>query len=79
MDITIKIGKGTVRIFESSFYKSFTNGTLPIMVALQALRITGKLLQLLQFCGNNPFTLVERYKTCFVDIDPKTGNLDPEK
>lgn len=58
----------------------FTNGTLPIMVALQALRISGEVI-------TTPYTFVATthslwwngIKPVFVDIDPKTGNLDPEK
>jgi len=58
----------------------FTNGTLPLMVALQALRITGEVI-------TTPFSFVATthslwwngIKPVFVDIDPKTGNLDPEK
>lgn len=42
----------------------FTNGTLPLLIALQALRITGEVI-------TTPYS--------FVDIDPATGNLDPDR
>ena len=58
----------------------FTNGTLPLLTALQALRITGEVI-------TTPYSFVATThsiwwagcKPVFVDIDPKTGNLDPEK
>lgn len=58
----------------------FTNGTLPLITALQALRITGEVI-------TTPFSFVATthslwwngIKPVFVDIDPVTCNLDPEK
>lgn len=58
----------------------FTNGTLPLITALQALRITGEVI-------TTPFSFVATshsiwwngLKPVFVDVDPKTGNIDPEK
>ena len=58
----------------------FTNGTLPLLTALQALRITGEVI-------TTPYSFVatthSRWwagcKPVFVDVDPRTGNLDPEK
>lgn len=58
----------------------FTNGTLPLLTALQALRITGEVI-------TTPYSFVATThsiwwagcKPVFVDIDPKTGNLDPDK
>ena len=58
----------------------FTNGTLPLLTALQAMRITGEVI-------TTPYSFVATThsiwwagcKPVFVDIDPKTGNLDPEK
>lgn len=57
----------------------FTNGTLPILTALQALRVTGEVI-------TTPFSFVATThaiwwngcKPVFVDID-STGNIDPEK
>lgn len=58
----------------------FTNGTLPLITALQAMRITGEVI-------TTPFSFVATthslwwngIKPVFVDIDPKTCNLDPNK
>lgn len=58
----------------------FTNGTLPLLTALQAMRITGEVI-------TTPYSFVATThsiwwagcKPVFVDIDPCTGNLDPEK
>lgn len=58
----------------------FTNGTLPLITALQALRITGEVI-------TTPFSFVATthsiwwngLKPVFVDIDPETCNIDPEK
>ena len=58
----------------------FTNGTLPLMTALQALRITGEVI-------TSPYSFVatthsiwwNNCKPVFVDIDPNTGNMDPDK
>lgn len=58
----------------------FTNGTLPLITALQALRITGEVI-------TSPYSFVATthslwwngIKPVFVDIDPATGNIDPDK
>lgn len=58
----------------------FTNGTLPIMVALQALRITGEVITTpYSFVATTHSLWWNGIKPVFVDVDPKTGNLDPEK
>ena len=58
----------------------FTNGTLPLITALQALRITGEVI-------TTPFSFVATthsiwwngIKPVFVDIDPSNCGLDPDK
>ncbi|MDR3258493.1 MAG: DegT/DnrJ/EryC1/StrS family aminotransferase [Fusobacteriaceae bacterium] len=58
----------------------FTNGTLPLITALQALRITGEVI-------TTPFSFVATthslwwngIKPVFVDIDPITCNINPDK
>lgn len=58
----------------------FTNGTLPLITALQALRITGEVI-------TTPFSFVATthslwwngIKPVFVDIDPRTCDIDPDK
>lgn len=62
------------------FISLFTNGTLPLITALQAMRITGEVI-------TTPFSFVATthalwwngIKPVFVDIDPETCNLDPDK
>lgn len=58
----------------------FTNGTLPLITALQALRITGEVI-------TTPFSFVATthsiwwngIKPVFVDIDPSNCGIDPDK
>lgn len=58
----------------------FTNGTIALVTALQALRITGEVI-------TTPFSFVATTHSLFwnglapvfVDIDPNTCNLDPDK
>jgi dTDP-4-amino-4,6-dideoxygalactose transaminase len=58
----------------------FSNGTLALVTALQALRITGEVI-------TTPFSFVatthslwwNNIKPVFVDIEPSTFNIDPEK
>lgn len=62
------------------FISLFTNGTLPLITALQAMRITGEVI-------TTPFSFVATthslwwngIKPVFVDIDPVTCNLNPDK
>lgn len=58
----------------------FTNGTLPIMVALQALRITGEVITTpYSFVATTHSLWWNGIKPVFVDVDLKTGNLDHKK
>jgi len=58
----------------------FTNGTLPLITALQALRITGEVITTpYSFVATTHSLWWNGIKPVFVDIDPKTGNLDPNK
>ena len=58
----------------------FTNGTLPLITALQALHITGEVI-------TTPYSFVATTHSIwwngaapvFVDVDPTTGNIDPDK
>ncbi len=62
------------------FVSLFTNGTLPLLTALQALDIKGEVI-------TTPYSFVATthaiwWNGCtpvFVDIDPSTGNIDPAK
>ena len=58
----------------------FTNGTLPLITALQALRITGEVITTpYSFVATTHALWWNGIKPVFVDIDPATGNLDPGK
>ncbi len=56
----------------------FTNGTLPLITALQALRITGEVITTpYSFVATTHALWWNGVKPVFVDIDPSTGNIDP--
>ena len=58
----------------------FTNGTLPLLTALQALRITGEVITTpYSFVATTHSIWWNGCRPVFVDIDPKTGNMDPER
>ena len=58
----------------------FTNGTLPLITALQALRVTGEVITTpYSFVATTHALWWNGIKPVFVDIDMKTGNLDPDK
>ena len=58
----------------------FTNGTLPLITALQALRITGEVITTpYSFVATTHSIWWNGCRPVFVDIDPKTCNLDPAK
>jgi dTDP-4-amino-4,6-dideoxygalactose transaminase len=58
----------------------FTNGTIALVTALQSLRITGEVITTpYSFVATAHSLLWNNIKPVFVDIDPETFNLDPEK
>ncbi len=58
----------------------FTNGTLPLLIALQALRVTGEVITTpYSFVATTHSIWWNGCKPVFVDIDPATGNMDPDK
>lgn len=58
----------------------FTNGTLPLITALQALRITGEVITTpYSFVATTHSLWWNGIKPVFVDIDPATGNIDPDR
>lgn len=65
---------------EVPYVSLFTNGTLPLLTALQALRITGEVITTpYSFVATTHSIWWNGCKPVFVDIDPKTGNIDPDK
>lgn len=58
----------------------FANGTLALVTALQAMRITGEVITTpYSFVATAHSLLWNGIKPVFVDIDPQTLNLDPER
>ncbi len=58
----------------------FTNGTIALVTALQALRITGEVITTpYSFVATAHSLLWNGIKPVFVDVDPNTLNLDPTK
>ncbi|MBR5167424.1 MAG: DegT/DnrJ/EryC1/StrS family aminotransferase [Salinivirgaceae bacterium] len=58
----------------------FTNGTLPLITALQALRITGEVITTpYSFVATTHSIWWNGLKPVFVDVEEGTGNIDPEK
>ena len=58
----------------------FTNGTLPLLTALQALRISGEVITTpYSFVATTHSLWWNGIKPVFVDIDPATGGIDPDR
>ena len=58
----------------------FTNGTLPLITALQAMRITGEVITTpYSFVATTHSLWWNGIKPVFVDIESTTGNIDPDK
>jgi len=75
-----KLEKALCEYLGVDYISLFSNGTLALITALQALRITGEVIV-------TPFSFVATthaiwwngIKPVFVDVDPVTLNLDPDK
>ena len=58
----------------------FTNGTLPLITALQALRIQGEVITTpYSFVATTHSIWWNGIRPVFVDVDPNTGNIDPDR
>jgi dTDP-4-amino-4,6-dideoxygalactose transaminase len=58
----------------------FTNGTLPLITALQALNISGEVITTpYSFVATTHSIWWNGIKPVFVDIDPATGGIDPDR
>ena len=58
----------------------FTNGTLPLITALQAMGVKGEVITTpYSFVATTHSLWWNGIKPVFVDVEEKTGNLDPEK
>ena len=75
-----KLEEELAKYLKVPYLSLFTNGTLPLITALQAMRLTGEVI-------TTPFSFVATthslwwngIKPVFVDIEPETCNLDPSK
>ncbi|MDR0560165.1 MAG: DegT/DnrJ/EryC1/StrS family aminotransferase [Prevotellaceae bacterium] len=75
-----KLENALAEYLKAPFVSLFTNGTLPLITALQALRITGEVITTpYSFVATTHSLWWNGIKPVFVDIDPKTCNIDPEK
>ena len=75
-----QLEKALAEYLKVPFISLFTNGTLPLLTALQALRITGEVITTpYSFVATTHSIWWNGCRPVFVDIDPATGNIDPEK
>lgn len=75
-----ELEKALCEYLDVPYVSLFTNGTLPLITALQALRITGEVITTpYSFVATTHSLWWNGIKPVFVDIDPTTGNLDPDK
>lgn len=75
-----ELEKALCEYLKVPYISLFTNGTLPLMCALQALRITGEVITTpYSFVATTHSLCWNGIKPVFVDIDPETCNLDPNK
>ena len=75
-----ELEKALAEYLKVPYISLFTNGTLPLITALQALRITGEVITTpYSFVATTHALWWNGIKPVFVDIDPKTGDMDPNK
>ena len=75
-----ELEKSLCEYLEVPYISLFTNGTLPLLCALQALRITGEVITTpYSFVATTQSLWWTGIKPVFVDIDPETCNINPEK
>ena len=75
-----ELEKALAEYLKVPYISLFTNGTLPLMVALQAERITGEVITTpYSFVATTHSLWWNGIKPVFVDIDPTTCNIDPSK
>lgn len=75
-----ELEKALVEYLEVPYISLFTNGTLPLIVALQVLEISGEVITTpYSFVATTHSLLWKNITPVFVDVEEKTGNMDPEK
>lgn len=75
-----QLEKALAEYLKVPYVSLFTNGTLPLITALQALRITGEVITTpYSFVATTHSIWWNHCKPVFVDIDPQTGNMNPDR
>lgn len=75
-----QLEKALCEYLKVPFISLFTNGTLPLLTALQALRITGEVITTpYSFVATTHSIWWNGCKPVFVDIEESTCGIDPEK
>ncbi len=75
-----ELEKALCEYLKVPYISLFTNGTLPLITALQAFRIMGEVITTpYSFVATTHSLWWNGIKPVFVDIDPSTGNIDPDK
>ena len=75
-----QLEKALAEYLKVPYISLFTNGTLPLLTALQALRVTGEVITTpYSFVATTHSIWWNGCRPVFVDIDPATGNMDPNK
>lgn len=75
-----QLEKALAEYLKVPYVSLFTNGTLPLITALQALRITGEVITTpYSFVATTHSLWWNGIKPVFVDINPDTGNIDPDR
>lgn len=75
-----ELEKALCEYLKVPYISLFTNGTLPLITSLQALRITGEVITTpYSFVATTHSLWWNGIKPVFVDVDLATGNIDPDK
>ena len=75
-----QLEKALAEYLKVPYISLFTNGTLPLITALQALRITGEVITTpYSFVATSHSLWWNGIQPVFVDVNPVTCNLDPGK
>lgn len=75
-----ELEKALAEYLDVPYLSLFTNGTLPLITALQAMRITGEVITTpYSFVATTHSIWWNNLKPVFVDVEEETGNIDPEK
>lgn len=75
-----KLEEALCNYLKVPFISLFTNGTLPLLTALQALRISGEVITTpYSFVATTHSIWWNGIKPVFVDIDPSNCGIDPDK